>query len=131
MTLTEAAAALAAALQSRAGTGASLTPELRDLLQAAALPAGSPGALADAVVASLTGISAADKQVSPNKAASTGINSKVLALHVTNVPAGSASLPSCIALYWRQVLTLECYKASIAWRADLCSSSCAIAELHS
>eukprot|EP00953_Heterococcus_sp_UTEX-ZZ885_P003117 2211-Heterococcus_DN1.PRE.7 len=62
MTLTEAAAALAAALQSRAGTGASLTPELKDLLQAAALPAASPGALADAVVASLIGISAADKQ---------------------------------------------------------------------
>jgi hypothetical protein len=64
MTLTEAGAALAAALQSRAGTGASLTPELKDLLQAAALPAATPGALADAVVASLTGISAADKQAS-------------------------------------------------------------------
>jgi hypothetical protein len=110
MTLTEAAAALAAALQSRAGTGASLTPELKDLLQAAALPAASPGALADAVVASLTGISAADKQVRIVIFSDKDINSKFC--------------DCCAALYEQSVRECPGMHSTALQSSDVATVSC-------
>jgi hypothetical protein len=110
MTLTEAVAALAAALQSRAGTGASLTPELKDLLQAAALPAASPGALADAVVASLTGISAADKQVRFVTVPYTDINSKFC--------------DCCAALYEQSVRECPGMHSTAVQSSDVATVSC-------